>query len=81
MRIGVPREIHAGEKRVATTPEVASQLIKMGFSVSVESDAGAAASYSNDSYEAAGCEITDSGSIWTAYTTAPYPEWVLSRGR
>ena len=47
MRIGVPREIHAGERRVATTPEVAAQLMEMGFSVAVEENAGAAASYAN----------------------------------
>jgi len=64
MRIGVPRETHAGEKRVATTPEVASQLIKMGFGVAVEKDAGVAASYSNEAYEAAGCEIVDAANIW-----------------
>jgi NAD(P) transhydrogenase subunit alpha len=57
MRIGVPGETHAGERRVATTPEVASLLIKMGFSVSVEKDAGAGASYSNEAYAAAGCEM------------------------
>jgi len=57
MRIGVPKEIHAGERRVATTPEVASQLIGMGFDVAIEKDAGARASYSNEAYEAAGCEI------------------------
>ena len=39
MRIGVPREIHAGEQRVATTPDVAVELIKLGFTVAVESDA------------------------------------------
>jgi len=42
MRIGVPRETHADERRVATTPDVAQELIKMGFSVAVESGAGAA---------------------------------------
>ncbi len=57
MRIGVPKEIHAGERRVATTPEVASQLIGMGFDVAVEKDAGARASYSDEAYETAGCEI------------------------
>ena len=51
MRIGVPKEIHAGERRVATTPEVAAQLIKLGFSVAVETGAGAAASYSDDAYK------------------------------
>ncbi len=35
MRIGVPGETHAGERRVATTPEVASHLIKMGVRVAV----------------------------------------------
>jgi NAD(P) transhydrogenase subunit alpha len=47
MRIGVPREIYAGERRVATTPDVASQLMKLGFDVSVEKGAGSAASYSD----------------------------------
>ena len=64
MRIGIPREIHAGEKRVATTPDVAAQIIKMGFSVAVERDAGAAASFSDASYEAAGCEIVDTDNVW-----------------
>jgi NAD(P) transhydrogenase subunit alpha len=65
MRIGVPRETHAGEKRVATTPEVASQLIKMGFSVAVEKGAGEAASYSNEAYVAAGCELVDADNVWS----------------
>jgi len=60
MRIGVPREIHAGERRVATTPDVASQLMKLGFSVAIEKDAGVAASYSDAAYEAAGCDIVAS---------------------
>lgn len=58
MKIGVPREIYAGEKRVATTPDVAAQLIKMGFSVALESNAGAAANYSDAAYEAVGCTVT-----------------------
>ena len=36
MRIGVPKELYAGEKRVATTPEVSEQLHKLGFSVAME---------------------------------------------
>ncbi len=65
MRIGVPRETHAGERRVATTPEVAEQLIKLGFSVAVESGAGSAASYSDEAYRSAGCEIIVSKSdLW-----------------
>jgi len=64
MRIGVPREIYAGEKRVATTPEVAAQLIKLGFDVAVESNAGAAANFSDAAYQAAGCSITATDDIW-----------------
>ena len=66
MRIGVPNEIHAGERRVATTPDVASQLIKLGFSVAVEANAGASASYSDSAYEAAGCEVLAlAGDVWS----------------
>jgi len=65
MRIGVPREIYAGEMRVATTPDVASQLIKMGFDVAVESKAGVAANFSDASYEAAGCSVDTVDGIWS----------------
>jgi NAD(P) transhydrogenase subunit alpha len=66
MKIGVPREIHEGEQRVATTPDVVAELIKLGFSVAVEKDAGAAASFSNEAYEAAGCEVLASAKdVWS----------------
>jgi H+-translocating NAD(P) transhydrogenase subunit alpha len=55
--IGVPKETAAGEKRVATVPEVVEKLIKLGFSVAVESGAGDAANFSDDSYRAAGAQI------------------------
>ncbi len=66
MRIGVPREIFPGERRVATTPEVAGQLIKLGFDVVVESGAGRESSYSDAAYREAGCEIADTADgIWS----------------
>ena len=64
MRIGVPRELYTGEKRVATTPDVATQLIKLGFDVAVESNAGAAANYSDAAYEAVGCTVASVDEIW-----------------
>jgi NAD(P) transhydrogenase subunit alpha len=52
---------------VAATPENVARLIKMGFTVAVEHDAGAAASFSDDDYRAAGAEvITDTRALWQA---------------
>ena len=48
MKIGVPKENFPGERRVATTPDVAIQLKKLGYDVSVESGAGEAANFSDD---------------------------------
>lgn len=67
MKIGVPKEIYSGEKRVATTPEVAEQLHKLGFSVVVEAGAGESANFSDDAYREAGAEIIqDAKSLWDA---------------
>ena len=64
-RIGVPRETFPGEKRVATVPDVVEKLIKLGFSVAVESGAGDAANFSDDAYRAAGAEIVgDAATLW-----------------
>jgi H+-translocating NAD(P) transhydrogenase subunit alpha len=64
-RIGVPREIFPGEKRVATVPEVVEKLLKLGFSVAVESGAGDAANCSDDTYRAAGATVVDSATaLW-----------------
>ena len=66
MRIGVPKEIYAGEKRVATTPDVATQLMKLGFDVSVESGAGEESNFSDSAYSDVGCDIVDSASeLWS----------------
>jgi NAD(P) transhydrogenase subunit alpha len=59
MRIGVPKEIHEGEKRVATTPEVAEILKKLGFEISIESGAGFAAKFPDDAYREVGVGIEE----------------------
>lgn len=65
MKIGIPKEIHEGERRVAATPDTARKLQKFGFSVVVEAGAGEAASFPDDAYREAGCEVTtDVGRIW-----------------
>ncbi len=63
--IGVPREVFPNEKRVASVPEVVEKLIKLGFSVAVESGAGDAANFSDETYRAAGAEIvTGAAQLW-----------------
>jgi len=59
MKIGVPKEIHDGEKRVATTPDVAKKLIKLGFEVLVESGAGEGSSLSDAAYTEAGVTVVE----------------------
>ncbi len=60
MTIGVPRETFAGEKRVATVPDVVGKLTKLGFEVCVETGAGAGANFDDDAYRAAGARIATS---------------------
>jgi NAD(P) transhydrogenase subunit alpha len=65
MVIGVPAETAAGEKRVATVPEVVVKLLQLGFAVAVESGAGAAANFSDDAYRAAGAEVVPgAAALW-----------------
>jgi NAD(P) transhydrogenase subunit alpha len=65
MKIGIPKEIHLGEKRVATTPDAAAQIMKLGFSVCIESGAGLNADISDAAYQAAGVEVLhDAPTLW-----------------
>jgi NAD(P) transhydrogenase subunit alpha len=65
MKIGVPNEVHTGEKRVATTPEVIKFLQKLGYTVAVESGAGAKANFSDEAYRQSGAEIiNNTKSLW-----------------
>jgi H+-translocating NAD(P) transhydrogenase subunit alpha len=66
MAIGVPMETFPGERRVAAVPEVVEKLIKLGFTVIVESGAGGGASFSDDDYAAAGATIAASAAnLWS----------------
>ena len=65
MRIGVPKEVHPGERRVAITPETVGRLLKLGFDIVVESGAGIGASFTDDAFRAAGAAIEpDVASLW-----------------
>lgn len=57
MKVGVPKEVRRGERRVAATPETVARLVKLGFEVVVEKDAGAGAAFKDSEYEAQGATI------------------------
>jgi H+-translocating NAD(P) transhydrogenase subunit alpha len=57
MKVGVPRETAAGERRVALVPETVKRLTSGGFEVAVERGAGEAASFVDASYAEAGAEL------------------------
>ncbi|VAX24550.1 NAD(P) transhydrogenase alpha subunit [hydrothermal vent metagenome] len=57
MVIAVPKEVLPGENRVSIVPDVASKLIKKGFTINVESNAGFNAGFTNAQYEAAGAKV------------------------
>lgn len=58
MQIGIPREIQENENRVAATPKTVELLIKQGFDILVETNAGAAASFSDQAFNDAGAKIS-----------------------
>lgn len=64
MLIGIPKERLPNESRVAATPKTVEQLIRLGFSVTVERDAGKRASFDNESYIAAGATLSDRDQVW-----------------
>jgi NAD(P) transhydrogenase subunit alpha len=64
MRIGVPKERLANETRVAATPKTVEQLLKLGFTVAVESGAGKLASFDDEAFIQAGAEVVDGAEVW-----------------
>ena len=66
MLIGVPRELLDNESRVAATPKTVQQILKLGFDVIVEHDAGFKASFEDQAFAAAGAKIGDAAQVWQA---------------
>ncbi|EGJ6113533.1 Re/Si-specific NAD(P)(+) transhydrogenase subunit alpha [Salmonella enterica] len=64
MRIGIPKERLPNETRVAATPKTVEQLLKLGFSVAIESGAGQLASFDDKAFAQAGVDIVDGNAIW-----------------
>lgn len=65
MKIGIPKEIRPGEKRVAGSPKLVTKLIELGFDVCVETAAGDEANVSDQDWRDAGARIADdAASLW-----------------
>ena len=66
MLIGVPRELLDNESRVAATPKTVQQILKLGFEMIVEHDAGFKASFEDQAFVAAGAKVGDAAQVWQA---------------
>jgi NAD(P) transhydrogenase subunit alpha len=65
LKIGTPKEIFEGENRVAMTPDSARALQKLGHECLIETGAGAAAGFSDATYEAAGVSVVKTAAaLW-----------------
>ncbi len=63
MKLAVVKETKVFEKRVALTPDICGQLVKNGFSIDVEKDAGAASFFGDHLYIEAGASIVSDKSV------------------
>ena len=70
MKIFVPKESGASEKRVALVPDVLSKLTRAGFEIAIESGAGVNAGAGDKEFVSAGAVIVDSGQAGTALASA-----------
>ncbi|HEV8591426.1 MAG TPA: Re/Si-specific NAD(P)(+) transhydrogenase subunit alpha, partial [Pyrinomonadaceae bacterium] len=65
--IGIPKEIHPGERRVAATPQTILKLKKLGFDVLIQAGAGDAINSSDAEYREAGASVVhDAAELWAS---------------
>src|SRR5256885_264260 len=65
MKLGIVKEIQAGERRVASTPETIRKIIKLGFEVIVQSGAGTEAGFSDETFTNAGAALRpEAAGVW-----------------
>lgn len=65
MIIGVPKEIHPEERRVAIVPSTIEQLKKLGYSILVEKGAGVQAHFPDMLYRDAGADVAETPTeVW-----------------
>jgi NAD(P) transhydrogenase subunit alpha len=67
MKVGIPKEIHPGERRVAATPMTVTKMRKLGLEVLVQAGAGEAADYPDGAYIETGAVIVpDAATLWAS---------------
>ncbi|MCO4294571.1 Re/Si-specific NAD(P)(+) transhydrogenase subunit alpha [Solitalea sp. MAHUQ-68] len=62
MKVGIPVEVSPTELRVAATPKTVKRLIKQGFQVSIQQNAGVKANFTDKEFEEAGAKIVQTAS-------------------
>lgn len=65
MRIAVPKESAAGERRVALVPDAVKRLSAAGFEIAVERGAGLEAGFADEAYADAGAELVERGTLFS----------------
>lgn len=67
MKIGTPKELFEGERRVAMTPDSARALQKLGHACVIEAGAGQSAGFNDADYKEAGVEVVKTAAaLWKA---------------
>jgi NAD(P) transhydrogenase subunit alpha len=57
LRLAIPKESYPGERRVALTPGQVEKFKKLGFTIEIQADAGAAAGFDDQDYRAVGANV------------------------
>ncbi len=88
MKIGIPKETKIHETRVALTPSAVAELIRTKHTVNIETKAGLASGFSDDSYQNIGAIIQpDAAAVYAASelivkVKEPQPnEWQLLQAK
>ena len=85
MKVGVPKEVKPGERRVALVPDSVKKLADAGFEVVVERGAGLEANLDDAAYEEAGATLGDASAVRDAdaivKVAAPGPDETPGRGK
>jgi NAD(P) transhydrogenase subunit alpha len=64
MRVGIPKETSPGETRVALIPAAVPPLVKSGLEVALESGAGTAAGFPDETYRSQGAAIVSRAELF-----------------